>query len=135
MENQEFKFNYNCKEALKKNSAEIKSTKLIQKSMISSHKQYEIIIKKSLNILENNKITINRRYSDFAFIHKKIKKENPSFILPALPEKYYLNLINLSSEEQEDLRKEELEIYINKILSIENWDKIREFKELFSSVF
>ena len=139
MDTQEF--DYICKNPEDKKFAYIKDTKTIKKSMVGSHKQYEIVLKKNFQIQsmlesdQNSSITVIRRYSDFAYTHKIIKAKYPFFVLPAMPEKNYLNLINLNSDQQEELRKKELEIYINKILSIKDWDKIKEFKEVFSNVF
>ena len=59
---------------------------------------------------------IKRRYSDFYYLDKQLKRLFPSLPLPALPPKRYLR--SSSDPEIVDQRKEQLEEYLNGLVKI-----------------
>lgn len=60
--------------------------------------------------------TIKRRYKDFDYLDRQLKKQFPSLILPTLPPKRYLR--SSSDPEIVDERKQQLENYLNRLVSI-----------------
>ena len=83
---------------------------------------------------EPNIKIIDRRYSDFENLHNRLKELNKSLILPALPPKTYLNLINMQEIDFAKKRAKELEIYLNKMLTNTEVCQQDDFIEFISNV-
>jgi len=60
---------------------------------------------------------IKRRYKDFDYLDRQLKKQFPSLSLPALPPKRYLR--SSSDPEIVDERKQQLENYLNQLVGIQ----------------
>jgi len=61
--------------------------------------------------------TIKRRYKDFDYLDRQLKKQFPSLSLPALPPKRYLR--SSSDPEIVDERKQQLENYLNQLVCVQ----------------
>ena len=72
----------------------------------------EYVIRLEYLIGDNNVWEIAKRYSDFVYIHKEIQRTNDYGKIPTLPPKIYKK-----TKEQLDLRKVQLEDYLNSHLS------------------
>jgi sorting nexin-1/2 len=61
----------------------------------------------------NTSIEVNRRFSDFDWLHKRLQTEFRGYLVPALPDK---QLLNSSSPEFLEKRRQELEKFLNLLL-------------------
>ena len=128
-------------DASKNRWAEISEVKSVHEGYLGSYLLYHIRIKDphtfpdlSLSLKDNSIEVIERRYSDFEFFHNKIKESYKAQILPALPERRLFTVLSPGSSEFNKSRRQDLEIYINKILSNKQLMALEESKRFFSNV-
>lgn len=135
------KFNYRTQYALEKQYAEVKEYKEYSRTMgkyivysIEIKSAYKSELRDQIEGREPNIKIIDRRYSDFENLHNRLKELNKSLILPALPPKTYLNLINMQEIDFAKKRAKELEIYLNKMLTNTEVCQQDDFIEFISNV-
>ena len=135
-------FNYKTQSAFEKQFAEIKEYKEYNRTMTGKYIMYSIEIRSAnksglreqVEGREPNIKMVERRYSDFENLHSRLREQNKSLLLPALPAKTYLNLINMQEIDFAKKRAKELEIYLNKMLTNREVCQQDDFIEFISNV-
>ena len=141
LDNSHEKFDYSTIRAAEKRLAKIVDVTEVVTGYMSSHKvyQFQVFLRElKPGILsrfeKTEKYLVSRRYSDFEKFKGLVSQEHYDIILPALPDKNSLNMINKNESEPLKERAEGLEIYLNKILTNEILAGTFEFEVFFSRV-
>ena len=123
-------------EASKRPYAEITEAKTVSEGYIGSYLLYHIKLKHPTALTEeaNQVEIIERRYNDFECFHTKMKELYKAELLPALPEKKFLKGLSHNKGEFNKVRHQDLELYINKILTNKHLMSLEEVRLFFSNV-
>ncbi|CAF0792932.1 unnamed protein product [Adineta steineri] len=83
--------------------------------------EYTVKTKTTLPVFNSTESTVQRRYSDFEWLHKELEQADTKIVVPSLPNKAWQRQLPFRKDEglfQEDFieeRRRGLETFINKI--------------------
>ncbi|CAF1147953.1 unnamed protein product [Adineta steineri] len=83
--------------------------------------EYTVKMKTTLPVFNSTESTVQRRYSDFEWLHKELEQADTKIVVPSLPNKAWQRQLPFRKDEglfQEDFieeRRRGLETFINKI--------------------
>lgn len=101
--------------------------------LIAGHYEFEIILRYSEDI--NSDRLIYRRYSDFEWLHKELLEKNPGCKIIDIPEKNVWCNLKVNNNESLEIRRKQIENYLNYINKHKYLMKNTSFKEFLSSSF
>lgn len=115
--------NYSVIDAAQKKNAEIIK---VNEGNLSGSVPTSYVIKLNITGLDSKpyQFIIQRRYNDFYKTLLQMKKKHPHLVFPSIPEK------NMFKDVEE--RRKNLEMFVNKILTIKNWEEFPELRNFFS---
>jgi len=105
--------------------ASIEGSQVVEDGYIWSHKNYKI--KTSKNKGEDVR-SVERRYSDFEWLLQQLIEKFPGVIIPPIPEKNPLTMINSESQEFSDHRKRGLAFFLEKMFRHKTLKYAEDFK-------
>ena len=103
-------------------------------SEIISESERQEILNFLQNLRSRQTIQIHKRYSDFVTFKEQAFKENPHVFFPSMPPKKISANLNMHDEVFIMQRKEQLEVYLNKLLTNADILNLNSFKMFLQQV-
>jgi sorting nexin-1/2 len=117
-------------ELVKDRVIEIVGPITIHEGYFTSYKLYKLKTKKR-NAVDFDTI-VERRFSDFEYLHFQFLENYGGYMIPKLPEKHIWSSLDMETPEQIQSRKEKLRKYLEKVL---NHKKLRVSEEFMCFLF